>query len=106
MPDITIGDKAVVLRDSIAAAAVWKILPHLFSIGRGDNIFLKIPWDIARLMVMESVESWEFEGDPHDEAFYDSLTPAQITDLFMPLVMQVFTHITTLVNETGEASGE
>lgn len=106
MADITIDGKTVVLRDSIPAAAAYRILACLFEIEPGESICGAIPFPDAKFMVQEAVESWELEGDPHSDAFYESLTPPQLTDFFMPLVVQVYVHFAALVKTTGEASGE
>jgi len=95
----TIEGKQVVFRDKLPPALVWSILPAVYRVKTGDNIYEKIPFDKAVLMVQCVVESWGFEGDPHTDEWYNALTEHSLANVFMPLVAAAYSQLVVRINE-------
>jgi len=93
---IEIDGKAVTMRSRFPAKENWD-LPGLFMrLGGGDDFDLKQMVPILPRLI----QSWEFEGDPADEAAYGEL------DLFRELIPLVRGVSEKLGELMGSASGE
>ena len=65
-----IGGKRVIFREKLAAKGCWNLLAKINAFAgeaaQGD-------FTNALPILTRAIESWEFEGDPGDEAAYDAL---------------------------------
>jgi len=107
----TIHGKEVVFREKLESAKWWALLPTIAAMQtvdevlaeqqRGLAVLAKLEWPMVRQMFVASIERWEFDGDPADEASYDAL------DLFqeaLPLLMALTNHIGARASDLGESA--
>ena len=106
----TINGKEVVFRDKLESARWWPLLPVIASMQaadeslpeaqRGIAVLTNLEWPSVRALFAASVASWEFDGDPADEASYDRLDLFQET---IPLLMALTTTIGERASDLGES---
>lgn len=97
-----INGKEVRFKASLPASFIWELIPVLQAVKQGDNIIAKIPWETAVKMIQGSVESWEYDADPLDDDWYNSLSAGDVMDVFTPLLLATYTHLVGLVTATNE----
>jgi len=107
MTEITIDGRQVVLRDDIPAAELWPLIPTVASVSVGDSVWERYEWPQAKAAFIAVVESWEFDGDPTDPAFWDGITDAAfMMDVVMPLILVIHAHLCAILNGAARAAGE
>ena len=100
MSEIVIGGKRVTIRTSFRGRE-WYSLPGLYrkawkGAGADGNYAAVIPF-LARV-----VESWEFEGDPAEEAAYEQL---DLLSELVPLADQALLAVSEAAFPSGDSGG-
>lgn len=95
--DVTVNGKRVTLKDKLSAREGWPVV----MISNKVAMEKTIAFDDEVTVMTIVVDSWEFEGDPHDRKSYENL---DLWEEFTPLSNEVAVHVyairTTQKNST------
>lgn len=103
MPEI--DGKQVTFRDP-GAAFVWRWLPKVFGVTGTTNLMEYLTFDEAVELVSGLVESWEFDGDPHERETYEGYDAARLMNEFWPALRESWNYLVDCLNAGADAAGE
>jgi len=89
---ITLNGKTVTYRDKFPAKQSWPLM-QLFDGFKGG--LAGISFEMAAGLLAAAVDTWEYEGDPHDLASYENL------DLFGEMI-PMLEPVTTIITRRAE----
>lgn len=79
MSEITVNGRRVVLRERLPARECWPLIETLRVSQREGR---EMTYDEEVRAMATLIESWEFEGDPHDPSAYEAL---DLFEEYLPL---------------------
>lgn len=95
----TINGKEVVFRERFPAKEFWDLPAKIVQLHRMRGGQEEFDMQLAVPLLARVIESWEYEGDPADEASFGEL---DVLGDLLPLVTAVTDLLNRLVGSVGE----